>query len=222
MARKRGGLAGIWDRNKKFIKPIATIGAGVLTGGMGGALVGGLMNGLDREGKGGIGFDVGKGAMGAAQGYGMGKLGAGLKAGIMNRLGAGAAGKGANLLAAGTEPMNRGLSMIPEVGADAMPAMAMPAAASAAPGMAAGGIANAAANGPWYKDGKLLASAGNAMVGGMNAYTNAQQARAMRQQQERENRIQDDALARRRALDPARAALLAQIFSRLGMGATPV
>lgn len=94
MARKRGGLAGLWDRNKQFIKPIATLGAGALTGGVGGAIVGGLMSGLDREGKSGIGFDVKKGAMGAAQGYGMGKLGAGLKSGVMNRLGASAAQKG--------------------------------------------------------------------------------------------------------------------------------
>jgi hypothetical protein len=75
MARKRGGLAGIWDRNKQFIKPIATLAAGALTGGAGGAVVGGLMSGLDRPGKGGIGFDVKQGALGAAQGYAMGKGG---------------------------------------------------------------------------------------------------------------------------------------------------
>lgn len=115
MARKRGGLAGIWDRNKKIIKPIATLAAGALTGGAGGALVGGLMNGLDREGKGGIGFDLKKGAMGAAQGYGMGKLGAGLKQGVMSRLGAKAAGD--QMFNAGTEAMNKGLSMVPDVAA---------------------------------------------------------------------------------------------------------
>jgi len=75
MARKRGGLAGIWDRNKQFIKPLATLAAGALTGGAGGAVVGGLMSGLDRPGKGGIGFDVKQGAVGAAQGYAMGKGG---------------------------------------------------------------------------------------------------------------------------------------------------
>jgi hypothetical protein len=91
MARKRGGLAGVWDRNKQIIKPVATLGAGVLTGGLGGAIVGGLMNGLDREGKGGIGFDPMRGAKGAVQGYGMGKLGAGIGA----RLGLGGAAKAA-------------------------------------------------------------------------------------------------------------------------------
>ena len=95
MARKRGGLAGLWDRSKGVIKPLATLTAGALTGGVGCAIVGGLMNGLDREGKGGIGFDVGKGAMGAATGYGMGKLGAlakGKAAGLFTGGGASAVG----------------------------------------------------------------------------------------------------------------------------------
>jgi len=72
MSRKRGGLAGLWDRNKQFIKPIATIGAGLINPALG-AAVGGAMGGLDRPGQGGIGLDVGRGALGAAQGYAMGK-----------------------------------------------------------------------------------------------------------------------------------------------------
>lgn len=94
MARKRGGLAGIWDRNKKIIKPLATLTAGALTGGLGGAVVGGLMNGLDREGKGGIGLDVGGAVKGGVTGYGMGKLGAlakGKAAGLFTGAGKGAA-----------------------------------------------------------------------------------------------------------------------------------
>lgn len=117
MARKRGGLAGIWDRNKKIIKPLATGLAGVLGTPALGAAVGAAMGGLDREGKGGIGFDLKRGAMGGVQGYGMGKLGSalggaagigkvgaleragstlggsasGLKSGVMNRIGMGAA-----------------------------------------------------------------------------------------------------------------------------------
>lgn len=76
MARKRGGLAGIWDRNKHIIKPGATALAGMLTGGAAlPALLGGAMGGLDREGKGGIGLDFGGAAKGALSGYGMGKLG---------------------------------------------------------------------------------------------------------------------------------------------------
>lgn len=79
MARKRGGLAGIWDRNKQIIKPLATGVAGALTGGIGAAALGGLMSGLDREGKKGIGFDIGQGVKGAVQGYGTGAAGAGVK-----------------------------------------------------------------------------------------------------------------------------------------------
>lgn len=79
MARKRGGLAGIWDRNKGWIKPVATAAAGALTGGVGAAALGGLMSGLDREGKRGIGLDLGKAARGAAEGYGTGMAGAGVK-----------------------------------------------------------------------------------------------------------------------------------------------
>lgn len=78
MARKRGGLAGLWDRGKHIIKPIATIGAGLINPALG-AAVGGAMGGLDRPGQGGIGFDVKRGAMGAAQGYAMGKSAQGLK-----------------------------------------------------------------------------------------------------------------------------------------------
>lgn len=78
MARKRGGLAGLWDRGKHIIKPIATIGAGLINPALG-AAVGGAIGGLDRPGQGGIGFDVKRGAMGAAQGYAMGKSAQGLK-----------------------------------------------------------------------------------------------------------------------------------------------
>lgn len=117
MARKRGGLAGVWDRNKKIIKPLATLTAGALTGGLGGAVVGGLMNGLDREGKGGIGFDVKKGAVGAAQGYGMGKLGAAAKGKAMGLFTGGAKGASSSALGAGpqvTDVTSRIASAVPE------------------------------------------------------------------------------------------------------------
>lgn len=78
MARKRGGLAGFWDRSKKYIKPIATFTAGMVNPALG-AAVGAAMGGLDREGQSGIGFDLKKGAIGGIQGYGMGKLGAASK-----------------------------------------------------------------------------------------------------------------------------------------------
>lgn len=76
MARKRGGLAGIWDRNKKIIKPVASA-AGSLFGVPPAASMA-LMEGLDRKGKRGIGFDVGQAAKGAVKGYVGGKVAGGL------------------------------------------------------------------------------------------------------------------------------------------------
>ena len=73
MARKRGGLAGLYDRNKGLIRTGATIGATLLGGPAAGAATGAAFRGLDREGKRGIGFDVGQGALGALEGYAMGK-----------------------------------------------------------------------------------------------------------------------------------------------------
>lgn len=78
MARKRGGLAGIWDRNKQIIKPVASGLAGLLGTPALGAAVGAAMGGLDREGKGGIGFDLKQGAMGGLAGYGAGQIGSGI------------------------------------------------------------------------------------------------------------------------------------------------
>lgn len=78
MARKRGGLAGIWDRNKQIIKPLVSTAAGFLGSPALGAAVGAAMGGLDRPGKSGIGFDVKQGAIGGLQGYGAGQLGAGI------------------------------------------------------------------------------------------------------------------------------------------------
>lgn len=68
--RRRGGLAGIWDRNKNVITPAVSGALGLVPGiGIGlGAAAGGLMRGLDREGKGGVGFDAGQGAKGALEG----------------------------------------------------------------------------------------------------------------------------------------------------------
>lgn len=73
MAKKRGGLAGLYDRNKGLIRTGATIGASLLGGPLAGAATGAAFRGLDREGKRGIGFDVGQGALGGIEGYGIGK-----------------------------------------------------------------------------------------------------------------------------------------------------
>ena len=90
--RKRGGLAGMWDRNKKIIKPIVSGIAGAIGTPALGAAVGAAMGGLDREGKRGIGFDLGGAAKGGLSGYAAGSAGKflGGKAGIKPMLGAGA------------------------------------------------------------------------------------------------------------------------------------
>lgn len=94
--RKRGGLAGLWDRNKGVIKPIVTGALGAIGGPLGVGLAtgaGALMGGLDRPGKRGIGFDVGGAASGGAAGYAAGSAGRylGGKVGIKPMLGKGAA-----------------------------------------------------------------------------------------------------------------------------------
>lgn len=75
MARKRGGLAGIYDRNKGLIRTGAGLLAGAVGGPLAGAAVGAAMRGLDREGKRGIGFDVGQGIRGGVEGALAGKAG---------------------------------------------------------------------------------------------------------------------------------------------------
>jgi hypothetical protein len=74
MARKRGGLAGFYDRRKGLIRTASTIGASLLGGPAAGAAVGAAFRGFDRPGQSGIGFDVGQGLRGAAEGYTTGKL----------------------------------------------------------------------------------------------------------------------------------------------------
>lgn len=214
MTRRRGGVAGFFDRNKGWLKPAATIGAGLLTGGMGGAVVGGLMRGLDREGKGGIGFDVGQGVRGAVQGYGLGKGAGMLKSGIMNRLGGQAA--------------SQAMPSLPGMDPSKMIGLT-PTAAKAAPGasvdaiMAQGGraITPVAGSGFSLTDPKTLMALGQTAVGGLNAFQNSQQMQMQRQEQERRNRLEDEQVRRRQAMDPMRSALMAALFQRLGMGNAP-
>ena len=77
----RGGVAGIWDRNKQIIKPVVQATAGYFGGPGAAAGVGALMEGADRPGKRGVGFDAGAGIRGGIQGYGVGKLASGLPGG---------------------------------------------------------------------------------------------------------------------------------------------
>lgn len=78
LVKKRGGVAGVFDRNKKVITPALEIGAGLLGGPAAAAAVGAAFKGFDRKGKGGIGFDAGQGLRGGIEGgllgYGAGKV----------------------------------------------------------------------------------------------------------------------------------------------------
>jgi hypothetical protein len=86
MARKRGGLAGLYDRNKGVLQALAPMAAGAIGGPLAGAAVGAAMRGLDRPGQSGIGFDLVEGLKGGASGYMAGQTGQALKGGIKNLL----------------------------------------------------------------------------------------------------------------------------------------
>jgi hypothetical protein len=142
-------LAGFYDKNKKIIKPVAAGLAGMLGTPALGAAVGAAFGGLDREGKKGIGLDLGGAAKGGLAGYaagsagqslgklaGIGKVGAlekagqGLSGGLKSMLtGSKAAAPGAEGLQRGTAMMNKGMGMMDGAGA---------ASAASAP-MGAGG-----------------------------------------------------------------------------------
>lgn len=89
--KTRGGAAGVYDRNKKLVSAAATA-AGFLMGGPAGAgLARGAVQGLDRPGEGGIGFDVRRGAKGFTEGYGAGSVAKMGQAGLQRLFAPGAA-----------------------------------------------------------------------------------------------------------------------------------
>lgn len=91
--RKRGGVARGWDVGKSWMRPAAEFTAGFFGGPMAATLTGAALRGLDRPGKRGVGFDVGQGVRGAAEGYVVGGLGAAGKGAMPGGQGAIAAGK---------------------------------------------------------------------------------------------------------------------------------
>jgi hypothetical protein len=154
MARKRGGLAGFYDRNKGAIQAVAPFVAGAVGGPLAGAAIGAAMRGLDREGKGGIGFDFGQGIQGGISGYGAGALGAGAKSMFTGKLAERAAAKAAER---GFQTATNTLSKMPtELISNAQIAQAASGAAPSAAAAAAptGGfnaasyLADSAAQGP--------------------------------------------------------------------------
>lgn len=128
MARKRGGVAGLWDRKKDWIRAIVPAALGAIPG-VGVPLAvgaGAAMRGLDRPGKRGIGLDIGEGVRGGLEGYGLGRVGKGAREGITK------------MLAPKAAPMVPGLSNA-EVASRLNPMLNPSSAAStaAAPSMAA-------------------------------------------------------------------------------------
>jgi len=127
MARKRGGLAGIWDRNKNIITPVATGLAGAFGSPIAAAALGAAMRGLDRPGKAGIGIDPFAAMKGGVEGYAAGKLGKSAKKGVASFF----APKmpPTDQFAAGTNLMNQGLAAVPDVSpvtAPSLPNVNMP------------------------------------------------------------------------------------------------
>jgi hypothetical protein len=128
-------LAGFYDRNKKIIKPVAAGLAGMLGTPALGAAVGAAFGGFDREGKKGIGVDLGGAAKGGLAGYAAGSAGKalgnikGMGGGLKSMLTGGNTASGAEGLQRGTAMMNKGMGMMDGAGA---------ASAASAP-MGAGG-----------------------------------------------------------------------------------
>ena len=85
--KTRGGLAGVYDRNKAVVQAALPTLAGILVPGAGalaGGVVGGLAKGLDRPGQGGIGLDLKQAGRGALAGAGLGATGAAARTGLQN------------------------------------------------------------------------------------------------------------------------------------------
>jgi hypothetical protein len=186
MARKRGGLAGIWDRNKKILKPVASAAGFMFGGPAGSAAVNGAISGFDRPGKGGIGFDVKRGAVGAAKGYLGGRLAGGL--GIK---GGGGMDSLRGMFSGGLK--QAGQRVLDTAGKGAWEV-----------GSAVGRVGDWAARDP-----KNLLALGQTAVGGLNAYGAAQQNNQMNQQMRLEERQAADR-------ERMRALLLPYFTSALG------
>jgi hypothetical protein len=96
MARKRGGLAGFYDRNKGFLKKAVPVGLSFIPGvGIPLAAAAGAAMGADTEGKGYFsGFNVGGAIKGGLEGYGLGKGAQSIAGGVKGLLAPKAAGVG--------------------------------------------------------------------------------------------------------------------------------
>lgn len=154
--RKRGGIAGLYDRNKAVVQAAVPTLAGMFIpgGAIAGAVAGGLARGLDRPGKSGIGLDLGQAAQGALTGAAFGGAGEFLG----GKMGVGPAGAAmrqqATQAARGTEAFLRANAGTPSMAPQAAAPAAAAPAATTAPAAGAAGAAGAAQTG---RMGRLLA-----------------------------------------------------------------
>lgn len=144
--KKRGGLAGFYDRNKQLIQAGLPTLAGLLAPGAGvvaGAITGGLARGLDRPGQGGVGLDTSAAARGALAGAGLGATGSAARTGLRKLFGSAEAPKP---VTAGNMPgpVPGQAVATPGYGEQIGVAAATPAA-TPAPSAPAGGMADQAA-----------------------------------------------------------------------------
>ncbi len=143
--KTRGGVAGTYDRNKALVQAAIPLIAGALIPGAGmlaGAVSGGIARGVDREGKGGIGLDLGQAAKGAVSGAMMGKLGGAARTGIQGMVAGGGLkpmpAPGAGVTAVGGQAP--GAVMPPTGGGAGLTGNFVPSSIKAMPKMAPDGI----------------------------------------------------------------------------------
>lgn len=196
MARKRGGIAGFYDRNKGLIKNVVPTALSFIPG-VGVPLAIGTraaMEGFDRPGKSGVGFDIGQGLKGAAIGAGQAALGQGAKSLFT-------AGGQTAATALPQASMNVGMTPGMTAGMSAPISAAAGTAATNVSGGSLGSLGSAALRGARSMLGSKegLAFAGQAATAGANIYGQQQQAAMQREEMDRKRR-EDEARARLMAL----------------------
>jgi hypothetical protein len=146
--KTRGGLAGVYDRNKGLVQAALPTLAGILVPGAGalaGGVVGGLAKGLDRPGQGGIGLDLKQAGRGALAGAGLGQVGSYARTGLQNLM-----APKADTLRPMTAPTGPSVGSVQTgmgtAGATTTPAAAAPVTGAAAGAAAGGGTSEAKPN----------------------------------------------------------------------------
>ena len=204
MARKRGGVAGLWDRNKNVIKAVAPMAAAFIPGVNAamapwiGASLGAAMGGLDRPGKRGIGLDLKGATVGGLSGYAGGKMGESLQGSLAGKFFPNAAAGVVPTGAAAPPPMLKPLTGAPKFALT--PGAPAPAIGGYQPTLGGGGnipmpnkrFSLESLGGLFGKEGKieqnktLLTGLGKGIMGVRSGDIAAQEAEEMRAQSQRQ------------------------------------